>query len=76
MLDQVEHPQFTTKELVEALKSMKAGKAPGPDDIRPEFLLHAGDAATEWLCHTKHLVIRDHDWVHLPTGYSVLFEYR
>ena len=41
---------FTTGELVEALKSMKAGKAPGPDDIHPEFLLHAGDDATKWLC--------------------------
>ena len=35
---------------MEALKSMKAGKAPEPDDIHPEFLLHAGDAATKWLC--------------------------
>ena len=29
---------FTTGELVEALKSMKADKIPGPDDIHPEFL--------------------------------------
>ena len=43
--------RFTTEELVEALKSMKAGKAPGPDDIHPEFLLHAGEAVTKWLCH-------------------------
>ena len=41
---------FITWELVEGLKFMKAGKAPGPDDIHPEFLLHAGDAATKWLC--------------------------
>ena len=41
---------FTTGELVEALKSMKAGKAPEPDDIHPEFLLHPGDAVTKWLC--------------------------
>ena len=41
---------FTTEELVKALKSMKAGKAPGPDDIYPEFLLHAGDAVTKRLC--------------------------
>ena len=41
---------FTTEELVEVFKSMKAGKIPGPDDIHPEFLLHAGDAATKWLC--------------------------
>ena len=33
---------FATGELVhvEVLKSMKVGKAPGPDDIHPEFLLH------------------------------------
>ena len=41
---------FTTEELVEALKSMKAGKAPGPDDIHQEFFLHAEDAVTKWLC--------------------------
>ena len=41
---------FTTEELVKALKPMKAGKAPGPDDIHPEFLLHAGDAVTKRLC--------------------------
>ena len=41
---------FTTGKLVEALKSMKAGKAPGPDDIHPGFLLHAGNDATKWLC--------------------------
>ena len=41
---------FITGELAGARKSMKAGKAPGPDDIHPEFLLHAGDAATKWLC--------------------------
>ena len=41
---------FTREELVEVLKSMKVGKAPGPDDIHPKFLLHARDAATKWLC--------------------------
>ena len=44
---------FTTEALVKALKSMKAGKAPGPDDIHPEFLLHAGDAVTKRLCQYK-----------------------
>ena len=29
---------------------MKVGKAPGPDDIHPEFLLHAGDTTNKWLC--------------------------
>ena len=41
---------FTTEEVLETLKSMKASKEPGPDDIHPEFLLQAGDAATKWLC--------------------------
>ena len=41
---------FTTEELVEVLKSMKAGKVPEPDDIHPEFLLHARDTVTKWLC--------------------------
>ena len=41
---------FTTEELVKELKSIKVGKAPGPDDIHPEFLLHAGDAVTKRLC--------------------------
>ena len=41
---------FTPGELVEALKLMKAGKVPGPYGIHPEFLSHAGVAATKWLC--------------------------
>ena len=39
---------FTIEELVEALTSMKVGKAPGPDDIHPEFILRTGDAVTKW----------------------------
>ena len=40
---------FTTGKMVVALKSIKVDKVPGPNDIHPEFLLHAGDAATGWL---------------------------
>ena len=42
---------FTTEEMAEALKRMKAGKAPGPDKIHPEFLLHIGEEANSWLCN-------------------------
>ena len=28
---------------------MKSGKAPGPDDIHPEFILHLHNSATNWL---------------------------
>ena len=41
---------FAAGELVEAMRSMRAGGAPGPDGVHPEFLLHAGGAATKWLC--------------------------
>ena len=40
---------FTMEEMFSALKLLKAGKAPGPDIIHPEFLLHTGDAITNWL---------------------------
>lgn len=41
--------KFTTTEVREALKSVKAGKAPGLDGIHPEFLLHCGKYAKQWL---------------------------
>ena len=41
---------FTTGELVEVCLSMTVGKAPVPDDIHPEFILHAGDTTNKWLC--------------------------
>ena len=28
---------------------MKSGKAPGPDDIHPEFIIHLHNSATNWL---------------------------
>ena len=31
---------FTPAEMTTALKILKAGKAPGPDDIHPEYIIH------------------------------------
>ena len=44
---------FTTSEFAAALKHLKPGKAPGPDSICPELLLHAGAAlkCSELLLH-------------------------
>ena len=41
---------FTPSEFAAALKHLKPGKAPGPDSICPELLLHAGAALKSWLC--------------------------
>ena len=40
---------FTTSELIEAIRRTKSGKTPGPDLIHPEFILHAGKVAITWL---------------------------
>lgn len=40
---------FTTEELMSAIKTLKAGKAPGPDNLHPEFFLHLDDSCLEWL---------------------------
>ena len=40
---------FSYEELTIALKHLRHGKAPGPDNIHAEFLIHAGDHAKEWL---------------------------
>ena len=40
---------FTCAELCVAIKQLKSGKAPGPDNIPPEFLLHCGPVCLEWL---------------------------
>ena len=36
---------------------MKVGKATGPDDIHPEFLLHAGDTTNKWLCQYMSTIL-------------------
>ena len=41
---------FTPLEFAAALIHLKPGKAPGPDSICPELLLHAGAALKSWLC--------------------------
>ena len=41
--------EFSTEEIKTALKCIKPNKAAGVDKIRPEFILHQGDKANEWL---------------------------
>ena len=41
---------FTSQEFAAALKHLKPGKAPGPDSICPELIIHAGAALKSWLC--------------------------
>ena len=41
--------EFTPEEFAAALKHLKAGKAPGPDSICPELILHAAPALKSWL---------------------------
>ena len=40
---------FTNDEMMLAIKHLKPGKAPGIDNIHPEFILHQGNKATQWL---------------------------
>ena len=40
---------FTPEEFSCALQQLKPGKAPGPDSICPELILHAGAALKSWL---------------------------
>ena len=41
---------FLQREFTTALQHLKPGKAPGPDSIFPELILHAGAALKSWLC--------------------------
>ena len=41
---------FSPKEFAAALNHLKPGKAPGPDPICPELLIHAGPGLKLWLC--------------------------
>ena len=40
---------FSQREFTAALQHLKSGKAPGPDSIFPELILHAGAALKSWL---------------------------
>ena len=40
---------FSSEEFVAALHYLKPGKAPGPDSICPELLIHAGPGLKFWL---------------------------
>ena len=40
---------FSAAELSAAISQLKSGKAQGPDNIPPEFLLHSGPKCMEWL---------------------------
>ena len=40
---------FSTKEVMAAIKTLKAGKAPSPDNLHPEFFLHLDEKSFEWL---------------------------
>ena len=40
---------FSQRECTAALQHLKPGKAPGPDSICPELILHAGAALKSWL---------------------------
>ena len=40
---------FTPAEMTTALKTLKTGKAPGPDDIHPEYIIHLHERVIQWL---------------------------
>ena len=44
--------EFMTKELYSALQQLKAGKAPGPDNVCPELILHASDKLKAWFSNS------------------------
>ena len=51
---------FTLSELNYALKTLKSGKAPGPDGIHNEFLAHPGNKLKNWLLQFLNLSFSTH----------------
>ena len=43
-------PTSTVEQLEVTIKKLKSGKAPGRDNIHPEFVLHQSAKKTAWLC--------------------------
>ena len=41
---------FTPAELNDAMAKLKQGKAPGSDNIHPEFVIHQSEITSAWLC--------------------------
>ena len=41
--------EFSPADFATALQKLKSGKAPGPDQICPELILHAGPTIKSWL---------------------------
>ena len=39
---------FSTNEVMAIIKTLKVGKAPGPDNFHPEFFLHLDEKCFEW----------------------------
>ena len=44
------YKNFTSQEFAAAITHLKPRKAPGPDSICPELIIHAGAALKSWLC--------------------------
>ena len=42
--------EFTADELSKAMSKLKPGKAPGRDNIHPEFVMHQSTITSSWLC--------------------------
>ena len=57
---------FTADELYSAMRTLKAGKAPGPDNLHPEFIMHLGERCLDWL--RKLLSNCIHQKKHLRSG--------
>ena len=61
---------FSPREFAAALHHLKPGKAPGPDSISLELLIHAGSGLKLWLrgflssclCHSKLQKYREEHW--------------